>query len=373
MNPTVSSKRTTVNAYQSTHSQTKTSRGLPTSPASKVPKIVQTISTKVTQTFSETKFSSTKLVTSSKSTTLPIGSSSVLSSQSIQKNEKSSTTTFSSVEMNDQTLFSPEVRPTSATPLFTMEFQSTNILETEELLRVTRTLGVELGMNDSTLKTKQTWFQAIWHIEILAIVGSGWFLGIFFMFCGLSVCICKCKTKYNLRMKYEKAEEERKKAMKAYHDAENSNREWLQRIFESKKQEPKKTEIEMKSHSVQTEQPKLPTMPKPDLSRIPTRGILKMNPKSNTFCLNQRFVKENQGVRAKEFKPRTGSIEIPIEKLGTGPKLNEVRFAKEMTVHIIEAMDNGFVFNKNLSHLVKVDDGYSPDYDVTDVEQHTTL
>jgi hypothetical protein len=318
--------------------------------------------------------------TAPSTSSMPLSSTtSVQSTKSSLKMENSATVSAHFPEKVEEIHFPSYATTPAMSHVTIVQFHTTtNSLETEEIIRVTRTLGVELGMNDSEKPNKinPTWFQAIWHIEILAIIGVGWLLCLFFMICGLTVCICKCRTRYNLKAKCEKSEEERKKILKAYNDAENSNREWLHRIFESKRQS---REIQMTSCEVQTDRPltpprpRTPVMMRPDLSKVPIRGILKPGPlPSNSYSLN-RYVKENQGVRAKSFQPKSSSIEIPLEKLGPAPKLNQVQFAKEMTIRIISAMDCGCVYNEDLSRLIKVEkDGYATDIHEA-LDQHTSL
>lgn len=376
---TSASKSTTSSSTLTTTTEKvceKTISGLPTSPASK-----DSISSN-----SETRLKSTsKIITSNikiTTTTSPMTSSMSAPSTSIQhemkdenlkteteklKIEKTTSLTSAPVEVpmkiSSEDVHMPNFPTTPAMSHVTAVRQihsTTNYLETEEIVRVTRTLGVELGRNTNEIpdqKMNPSWFQAMWHIEILAIIGMGWLLCFFFMMCGLATCICKCRTRYSLKSKFEKSEEERKKILKAYNDAENSNREWLHRMFESKRQSG---EVQMTSCEVQTDRPltpparpRTPVMMRTDrLSGVPVRGILKPSLKPvNSYSLN-RFVKEDQGVRAKSFHPKASSIEIPLEKLVPAPKLNQVQFAKEMTVHIISpAMDCGCVYNQDLSHI----------------------
>jgi hypothetical protein len=100
----------------------------------------------------------------------------------------------------------------------------------------------------------------------------------------------------------------------------------------------------------QTNQPKLPIFPKPNF--VPKRGILKM---ARTGTVPDRFVKPNQGVRAKQFRRRS-SFELPMPE----PKLNQVSFAKDLTSTIIFAFENDKViepsFFRNFKEPVQMVD-----------------
>ena len=361
----------------------KITHGLPTSPASKgsVPVTTEKIRKTTSQMTSavETTTVTTPISSSKMSTSTTISHSTLSNVKTESLSTLSATIPMKIEEVRMSSLSTtPSASPAMSHVTIVQYQTTTNSLETEEIIRVTRTLGVELGLNNNEKinRTNPTWFQAIWHIEILAIIGVGWLLCLFFMICGLAVCICKCRTRYSLKAKCEKSEEERKKILNAFNEAESNNREWLQRLFESKRQS---REIQMTSCQVQTDRPmtpprpRTPLMARPDLSRVPIKGILKQGPvPSGSYSLD-RVVKENQGVRAKSYHPRTSSIEIPLEKLGPGPKLNQVQFAKEMTIRIISAMDCGCVYNQDLSRLIKVEkDGYTTDVDET-LAEHTSL
>ena len=240
---------------------------------------------------------------------------------------------------------------TKGTTPLTVTTGSPEITSEKENSRVTRTLIMDSDHKKSkpiNRREEKPWYKSIWHIEILAIMVSGWFLVLVLTICVCATCICKCRTRQRLRAKFWKAESERLKTNEAFQKMESENRDWLQRLMEAKKQPDVQTQ--QTTAIVQTDRPKTPTCPKPNLTIIPKRGVYSVNPKSQSLPNPNRFVKPDQGVKAKQFRKR-GSFEIPIEHLGL--QNLQVIYSTNVFLNITNAMENGFVFDKNFS-LLKV-------------------
>ena len=276
--------------------------------------------------------------------------------------------------MSSETIFSTVSPKLSNVPSSTVISESNHAKDHTEIEsdlneeRVTRSLtniDVNVSASRESRKPRPTkWFQNIWHIEILAIMGSGWFLAIAFMMCGLSVCICQCRLRRKLTARVLHAESERKEILRAYQKLESENTGWLFRMVTARSISDLR-QISTHSCQAQTVRPTMPTtpkpflMPKPNLGLVPKRGILKISPSQPQPSSSLgRYIKPNQGVRAKEVKRRS-SFEIPLDRLGEGPQLNQVRFAKDLTTQIVYAMEEGCVLDTDSIYSNLINQGAS--------------
>jgi hypothetical protein len=190
------------------------------------------------------------------------------------------------------------------------------------------------------------------------------------MFCGISICICHCRTKRKLTRRIAEKENERRTILESYKKLESKNTNFMSRMIHAKSVSDLRQQSESQNQTVSKGPPPM-VPPRPDLSTVPQRGILKpgSNSQSN-LSTPDRFVKPNQGVRAKGHK-RRNSFEIPLNFLG--PQLHQVRFAKNLTSEIVDAMDNGCVIDYNSLDRIKGSTGSGLDYENDGQDEITNL